>query len=123
MGSFIVQKVQSTLTVQRGAPAILRVTTKTINTVTVKPTGTRGPRGERGERGESIRGERGEPGVGVKGEKGDPGLSIKGDRGEVGPQGIQGISGRDGTISGVNIDGGNAASRFGGTIRIDGGRA
>ncbi len=41
----------------------------------------------------------------------------------MGQRGIQGIAGRDGTISGVNIDGGNAASRFGGTINIDGGRA
>lgn len=41
----------------------------------------------------------------------------------MGPRGIQGIDGRDGTISGVNIDGGNAASRYGGTTKIDGGGA
>jgi len=69
MGSFTVQKAQSTLTVQRGAPAILRVTTKTINTVTVKATGTRGPKGEPGE---SVRGDVGPMGpVGPRGEQGE----------------------------------------------------
>lgn len=78
MGSFTVQKVQSTLTVQKGTPASLHVTTKTINTVTTKATGTRGPRGEKGDPGLSIRGERGErgePGVGIRGEKGEKGDS------------------------------------------------
>jgi hypothetical protein len=69
MSSFTVQKVQSTLTVQKGAPAILRVATKTINTVTVKATGTRGSKGEPGE---SIRGDVGPMGpVGPRGESAD----------------------------------------------------
>jgi hypothetical protein len=63
MGSFTVQKVQSRLTVQKGAPASLRVTTRTINTVTTKAAGTRGPRGEKGEPGESIQGEPGPRGA------------------------------------------------------------
>ena len=63
MGSFAVQKVQSRLTVQKGAPASLRVTTMTINTVTTKAAGTRGPRGEKGEPGESIQGEPGPRGA------------------------------------------------------------
>lgn len=52
---------------------------------------------------------------------GPPG--VQGIQGKPGQQGVQGIDGRDGSILGVNIDGGNAASRFGGTTKIDGGRA
>ncbi|MES3097291.1 hypothetical protein [Sphingomonas aerolata] len=52
---------------------------------------------------------------------GPPG--VQGVQGEPGQQGVQGIDGRDGSILGVNIDGGNAGSRYGGTTKIDGGRA
>lgn len=92
MGSFTVQKVQSRLTVQKGAPASLRVTTRTINTVTTKATGTRGPAGERGLPGEP--GPRGE--IGPQGEIGETGprgaTGSRGATGATGPQGPTGAS-------------------------------
>jgi len=92
MGSFTVQKVQSRLTVQKGAPASLRVTTRTINTVTTKATGTRGPAGERGLPGEP--GRRGE--IGPQGEIGETGprgaTGSRGATGATGPQGPVGAS-------------------------------
>ena len=92
MGSFTVQKVQSRLTVQKGAPASLRVTTRTINTVTTKATGTRGPAGERGSPGEpGPRGENGPQGeIGETGPRGATGS--RGATGATGPQGPVGAS-------------------------------
>lgn len=66
MSSITIQKLQHRLSVQKGAPTMLRVTTRTVNTMTAKATGVRGPKGERGE---SIQGLPGPPGP--RGEKGD----------------------------------------------------
>lgn len=92
MSGFTVQKVQSRLTVQKGAPASLRVTTRTINTVTTKATGTRGPAGERGLPGEpGPRGENGPQGeIGETGPRGATGS--RGATGATGPQGPVGAS-------------------------------
>ncbi len=92
MSGFTVQKVQSRLTVQKGAPASLRVTTRTINTVTTNATGTRGPAGERGLPGEpGPRGENGPQGeIGETGPRGATGS--RGATGATGPQGPVGAS-------------------------------
>ena len=95
MGSFTVQKVQSRLTVQKGAPASLRVTTRTINTVTTKATGTRGPAGERGLPGEP--GPRGE-------------IGPQGEIGETGPRGITGATGSRGSTGATGPQGPAGAS-------------
>ncbi len=99
MSGFTVQKVQSRLTVQKGAPAILRVTTRTINTVTTKATGTRGPAGERGLPGEP--GPRGE--IGPQGEIGETGpRGASGSRGSTGATGPQGPAGASADPTVVN---------------------
>ena len=95
MGGFTVQKVQSKLTVQKGAPASLRVTTRTINTFTTKATGTRGPAGEHGLPGEpGPRGEIGPQGeIGETGPRGATGATgSRGATGATGPQGAAGAS-------------------------------